>query len=115
MCGIGELRDSKGNLTGHLVGMFHRTIQFLECGVKPIWVFDGKPPDLKNKTLEARKETKDKAVEDKKDALETGDLETAKRMAGRAVKVTWEMMKDAKKLLRLMGTPVLEAPGEAEA
>jgi hypothetical protein len=24
--GIGELRDEDGNLTGHLVGIFHRTI-----------------------------------------------------------------------------------------
>jgi flap endonuclease-1 len=24
--GIGELRDADGNLTGHLVGLFHRTI-----------------------------------------------------------------------------------------
>lgn len=45
--GIGELKDLEGNLTGHLVGLFHRTIQFLENGVKPIWVFDGKPPELK--------------------------------------------------------------------
>ena len=36
-------------------------------------------------------------------------------MAGRSVKVTWDMMKDAKKLLSLMGCPVLNAPGEAEA
>jgi len=24
--GIQEMRDSEGNLTGHLVGLFHRTI-----------------------------------------------------------------------------------------
>jgi len=36
-------------------------------------------------------------------------------MAGRSVRVTPEMMEDAKKLLRMMGTPVIEAPGEAEA
>jgi hypothetical protein len=36
-------------------------------------------------------------------------------MAGRSVKVTKEMMEDAKKLLRLLGTPVIEATGEAEA
>ena len=36
-------------------------------------------------------------------------------MAGRSVKVTPEMVEDAKKLLRMMGVPVIEAPSEAEA
>jgi flap endonuclease-1 len=57
--GVGELRDEEGNLTGHLVGIFHRTIQFLENGIKPIWVFDGKPPDMKSKELDKRKEQKE--------------------------------------------------------
>lgn len=47
--------------------------------------------------------------------IDAGDLEGAKRMAGRSVRVTPEMMEDAKRLLRFMGTPVIEAPGEAEA
>ena len=113
--GIGELRDSEGNLTAHLVGLFQRTIQFMENGVKPIWVFDGKPPELKSYVLDQRKVNKDKAEEEKKAAIESGDLETAKRMAGRSIRVTKEMMEDAKKLLRLLGTPVIEATGEAEA
>jgi hypothetical protein len=36
-------------------------------------------------------------------------------MAGRSVRVTKEMMDDAKKLIRLIGAPLVEAPGEAEA
>jgi len=36
-------------------------------------------------------------------------------MAGRTVKVTKEMTEDAKKLVRLMGCAVIEAPCEAEA
>jgi flap endonuclease-1 len=87
----------------------------MENGIKPIWVFDGKPPDLKNFVLDGRKENKEKAEEEKKMALENGDLELAKKMAGRSIKITAEMMEDAKKLIRLMGCPVVEAPGEAEA
>lgn len=36
-------------------------------------------------------------------------------MAQRTVHVTKEMTADAKKLVRLMGLPCVEAPGEAEA
>jgi 5'-3' exonuclease len=36
-------------------------------------------------------------------------------MAGRSIKITPEMMADAKKLIRFMGCPVIEAPCEAEA
>jgi len=53
--GVGELTDVDGNLTGHLVGIFHRTIQLMENGIKPIWVFDGKAPDMKGDELEKRK------------------------------------------------------------
>lgn len=113
--GLQELKDSDGNLTGHLVGLFHRTIQFMEAGVKPIWVFDGKPPDLKNHELDKRKEMKEKAEEEKKQAIEDGDFERAKQMAGRSIKITGDMIEDAKKLVKMMGAPYVEAPGEAEA
>lgn len=113
--GVSELRDTDGNLTGHLVGLFHRTVQFMENGVKPVWVFDGKPPELKNKELEKRKALKAAAEEEKEAAIAEGDMERAKQMAGRSIRITPEMMEDAKKLVRLMGVPLIEAPGEAEA
>jgi XPG N-terminal domain len=31
----------------HLMGFFYRTIRMVEQGIKPMYVFDGKPPDLK--------------------------------------------------------------------
>ena len=113
--GVSELRDADGNLTGHLVGLFHRTVQFMENGVKPVWVFDGKPPELKSKELEKRKALKQAAEEQKEAAIAEGDMERAKQMAGRSIKITPEMMEDAKKLVKLMGVPLIEAPGEAEA
>ena len=112
---IFEMKDQEGNLTGHLVGLFYRTINLMEHGVRPVWVFDGKAPDEKMKELEKRKERKEEAEEEKKEALAAGDMEKAVKMAGRSVHITSEMVADAKNMLRLMGMPVVEAPGEAEA
>jgi flap endonuclease-1 len=55
------------------------------------------------------------AEEEKKLAEETGNLVEAKKMAGRSIKVTPEMTADAKRLITLMGLPVVEATSEAEA
>lgn len=73
--GVSELRDKDGNLTGHLLGLLNRSIMMMENGIKPAWVFDGKPPEMKNEELEKRKEAKMKAQDDMKVAIEEGDLE----------------------------------------
>lgn len=88
---------------------------FLSHGIKPIWVFDGKPPEMKKEELKRRREVKGKADEQKKEAEEEGKLNEAKSLAGRTVHVTPEMAEDAKKLIRLMGLPVVESACEAEA
>ena len=32
----------------HLMGMFYRTVRMVENGIKPVYVFDGRPPLLKS-------------------------------------------------------------------
>ena len=63
------------------MGLFNRNIQFAQNGIKAIWVFDGAPPDLKSRTLDKRKEQKEKAESLKEAAEEEGDEQTAKKMA----------------------------------
>ena len=79
--GVSELRDKDGNLTGHLLGLMNRSIMMMENGIKPAWVFDGKPPEMKSDELQKRKEAKLKAKEELKDAIEEGDFEKQKQMA----------------------------------
>jgi flap endonuclease-1 len=79
----------------------------VQHGIKPIWVFDGKPPELKLKTLEKRKESRDKAEEAKEEAQEDGDEYKLMKMSQRTVKVTRPMIEDAKKLVKTMGMPVV--------
>lgn len=68
-----DLTDKDGNRTGHLVGLLMRTQAYHECGVKCIWVFDGKPPTMKGGELARRKKAKLEAKEAEAEAKETGD------------------------------------------
>ena len=49
------LMDSQGNVTSHLSGLLYRTTNLVKFGIKPVYVFDGKPPELKKQTLEKRR------------------------------------------------------------
>jgi len=108
------LMDSKGNITSHLTGLFYRTVRVMEQGVKPVYVYDGKPHDLKKRELERRKEAKKIALEEYEAAKERGDLEAMKKHAMRTSRFTKEMLKDSKDLLEAMGIPWIQAPHEGE-
>ena len=110
-----QLTNEAGEITSHIQGFFSRTIRLMEKGTKPVWVFDGKAPDLKGGELAKRKELKEAAAAALKEAQESGDVEKQNQMQKRTVRVTKEHNEDVKTLLRLMGCPVIEAPMEAEA
>ena len=109
------LIDSKGRITSHLSGLFYRSINLLENGIKPVYVFDGKPPKLKQRIIEERKKLREEAEREWLKALEEGDLDKARSYAMRAVKVDSKMIEQAKKLLEYMGIPYVQAPSEGEA
>lgn len=109
------LKDSKGRITSHLSGLFYRTANFIEAGIRPIYVFDGAPPMLKQKTVEQRKMIREEAAREWRKALEEGRIEDARKFAQRAGRVDEEMVNQSKTLLTLMRVPWVQAPGEGEA
>jgi flap endonuclease-1 len=109
------LKDGMGRVTSHLSGLFYRNINLLEDGIRPIYVFDGIPPSRKNMELERRKRIKEESREKYKDALAEGRFEEAKRHAMATASLEEYMAQDAKRLLRLLGIPYIEAPSEGEA
>ena len=109
------LMDSRGHVTSHLSGIFYRTARLLEVGIKPIYVFDGKPPQLKRKTIEARAEIRIEANERWHKAKAAGDLEGARKYAQASSRLTGEMVAESKELLEAMGVPFVQAPSEGEA
>ncbi len=109
------LRDLNGNITSHLNGIMFQTSSLIERNVKPVYVFDGKAPELKKKTQEERinikKESEQKYLEAKKE----GDNEKARKYAARTAHLNNEIISSSKKLLELMGIPYVQSKTEGEA
>nr|XP_006014031.2 PREDICTED: flap endonuclease 1 [Latimeria chalumnae] len=109
------LQNEEGETTSHLMGMFYRTIRMVDNGIKPVYVFDGKPPELKSGELTKRSERRAEAEKQLQEAQEAGEAENIEKFTKRLVKVTKQHNDECKKLLTLMGIPYVEAPCEAEA
>ena len=109
------LTDEHGNVTSHLSGILYRNSSMIEKDIKPIYIFDGKAPELKSETQAKRREVRDEAEQIYKEALKAGDTEKARKFAMRSSKLSPEIIESSKKLLTLMGIPYVEAKGEGEA
>jgi len=109
------LVDSKGNVTSHLSGLFYRTINLIEAGIIPCFVFDGRAPVEKAATQEAREVVREGARAKFAEALEKGELEEARKYSQQTSRLTREMVTEAKELLSAMGLPWVQAMAEGEA
>ncbi len=109
------LMDSKGNVTSHLTGLFSRTVKLMQKRINLIFVFDGKPPELKKKERERRAGLKKEAELKYKIAVEKKDMDEMRKYASRTTRLTPEMVEGAKELISALGLPVVQAPSEGEA
>src|SRR3989337_4381414 len=57
------LMDNKRRVTSHLSGIFYRNVNLLSEGIRLVYVFDGKPPELKLATHRRREEVREGARE----------------------------------------------------
>lgn len=108
-----DMRNNKGELTSHLYGIFYKVLSFLENDMIPIFVFDGKAPDIKNRTMEIRRERKMRASKKLETLTDSEDEEYIKNFK-QTYSITKENMEEAHKLLDLMGIPYIIAPEEAD-
>jgi flap endonuclease-1 len=109
------LKDSTGKITSHLSGLFYRTSNLVEMGIKPIYVFDGIPPKLKAAEIERRHQVKVEAAVHYEKAVASGDTAKMRTFAQATMTMKDYMKGDAVKLLGLMGLPWIQAPSEGEA
>ncbi len=110
-----QLSDSEGRITSHLSGLLYRNINFLSLGIKPVYVFDGKPPSLKTAEIERRKQIKKDATIKYEKAIAEGNIEDARKFAQQTTSMKDGMVKESKQILSYFGIPYIDAASEGEA
>ena len=56
------------------MGFIYKSLLMMEVGIRPIWVFDGLPPEQKKNELQRRKAIKMAAKHLEEEAKEVGDI-----------------------------------------
>ena len=109
------LKSHTGMITSHLSGLFYRTCNLIEKGIKAVYVFDGMAPALKEAEIKRRSKVKEEAQVRYEKALAEGKTEDARTYAQMTSRLKDYMADDSKRLLRCMGVPWVQAPSEGEA
>ena len=120
-----DMKTSDGKITTHIQGILSKTLGMLKKKIKPIFVFDGKPPQLKMNVLENRQDNKliakdkidviNKQIDDSVDDAEITLLNEAKvKLLKQSVNVSRKQMEECKEIIRLLGMPIIESKEEAD-
>lgn len=109
------LQDSSGNVTSHLSGLLYRNLNLILNGVKLVYVFDGKPPELKQCEIEKRKQVKYVSEQKYEEAKKLRDIDAMKKYSSRTVSLNNDIIEQSKELLEAMGIYCIESPNEGEA
>ena len=101
--------------------IFFKILNYVQNKIIPIFVFDGRQPEIKKKTLEKRSHVKNKA---KKKLAELEDRDSSSDDNIRDEKIKWakrsfglnnNIVRTLQEMLNLMGLPWLQSPEEADS
>lgn len=109
-----DLINTSGDMTSHIHAVVSKTLLYLDNSITPIYVFDGKPPNLKSCVLDKRKN--DRQVARKLlDDVSDDDTTRKVKLFKKSTVITAKQMDQCKEILRAMGIPVIEAPEESDS
>jgi len=107
-----DVINAKGERITHMIGLFNKIILLLTNDIVPVFVFDGKPSELKYKTINDRKQIKLFYNEKLKVA---NNEEDKIKYFKKTTTVTKKELDECKELIELMGIPYIIAPEEADS
>ena len=137
----GDLTGPSGASTSHIMGILVKTLQYLKLGIIPVYIFDGKPPELKMKILRDRSKIKKEALskllelkerqekekeKEKEQEIKDEDKEINKekqleekkekiKLLQKSVSISGSEMKQAAEIATLLGVSCIFAPEEADS
>lgn len=109
-----KIFNYQNNDITHIYGLYIRIISILKIGIKPLFVFDGKCPDLKLNTI--RKRIDEKNISRKK--IEENNFENdkqKKKLLENSFFISKKEIEDCKKLLFYMNIPFIQSFEEADS
>ncbi len=111
-----KLLYSNGN---HVIGFLNLTIKFLENKIVPVFIFDGKAPIEKKKTIENRRKKREKLRERikkmKGKRVSKRESQKIKSLENKSKSIRDYHLIDLKHMFNLLNIPYLTAIGEADA
>lgn len=107
-----DITNKNGKIISHIVGLLNKTLILMENNIIPIFVFDGRPPNIKKNILNIRRELKNKALVQYDQA--ESKIDQIKYFK-RCVSITKDHMNECRELLTFMGIPFIDAVQEADS
>ena len=107
-----DMINNQGDISSHILGLFNKTINLLKMNIIPVYVFDGKPPEFKIKTINSRREIKKRAQQKLGETLNDEDKI---KYFKKTVHISKKQIDECIELLDLMGIPYIIAPEEADS
>lgn len=102
---------SIGRVSGHIKGMYHKILNFINNNVDTLWVFDGPPPDIKKNLMIKRSYSKNKAKSKLINMISNSEEIKYKK---KTVELSKNIISEVQTLLNLFGLPYIEALTEGE-
>lgn len=107
-----DYTDENGNELPNLIGVPRGIRKFIKNNINPVFVFDGKPNELKAEEIQRRKDIREKARE----KIDESDSEIEKsKYQSRSQRLNDEIIDTTKIMFDYLDIPYMTAPQAAEA
>jgi len=113
-----DILSKDGKIINHIYAISKIIKNYIDDGILPICIFDGKSPLLKEETIEKRKETSEEAKRKCDEMINNSTIDISReeyiKHFKRSFMINNDMITDCKRFLEYCGLPYVNSIGEAD-